>query len=207
MGIAIVNYGMGNIGSIANMLKKAGADCYIADEKNKIEKAEKIILPGVGAFDKAMNNLTELGFIDILTYKVKVEKIPVLGICLGMQILLETSEEGVKHGLGWIKGNVRKFRFQNIENKSLKIPHMGWNTLLQKKGCELFKNLNSQSRFYFVHSYYVVCTDPEDILAITEYGNGFVSAIARNNILGAQFHPEKSHRFGLQLLKNFSENF
>jgi glutamine amidotransferase len=207
MGIAIINYGMGNIGSIVNMLKKAGAVCYIADEKKKIEKAEKIILPGVGAFDKAVNNLAELEFIDILTYKVKVEKTPVLGICLGMQLLMETSEEGVMHGLGWIKGNVRKFRFQGIENKSLKIPHMGWNTVLQKKSCELLKNLDSQSRFYFVHSYYVECSDPEDILAVSDYGNSFVSAIARNNIMGVQFHPEKSHRFGLQLLKNFAENF
>jgi glutamine amidotransferase len=197
---------MGNLGSIANMLKKIGVQSVITNDLGKIESAEKIILPGVGHFDKAMNNLHELNLVETLNKKVLIEKIPVLGICLGMQLLAEKSEEGILPGLSWIKGEVKKFSFGgNPEN--LKIPHMGWNLVKQRKECALTKNLTNEPRFYFVHSYYFNCVNTDDILYTSEYGYQFVSAVSHQNIMGVQFHPEKSHKFGMQLLKNYVENY
>lgn len=202
--IAIVNYGLGNLGSIQNMLKRIGADSIITSDIVEIKKANKIILPGVGAFDTGMKNLKDFGLFDILNEKVLIEKVPVLGICLGMQLLADGSEEGTSLGLGWVKGYCKRFNFGNTS--SLKVPHMGWNNLLIKKPTRLIDEIEDQ-RYYFVHSYYVRCVNDEDVLAECTYGIQFTSAVEKNNILGVQFHPEKSHKFGMHLLQNFIEKY
>lgn len=202
--IAIVDYGMGNLASIKNMLKRIGVDAEITSSCDVLEAASRIILPGVGAFDNAMLNMESLGIVETLTKKALVEKVPILGICLGMQILLESSEEGGRAGLGWIEGRVRKFVFEKGPTQ-LKVPHMGWNLVNPNSGDSfLFKGLISP-RFYFVHGYYVECKNAGEVLATTNYGSEFHSAVHRDNIFGTQFHPEKSHKFGMQLLKNFVE--
>lgn len=198
--ITIINYGMGNLGSIQNMLKKIGVESTITSEKETIAKATKIILPGVGAFDKAMENIENLNLIEILNKKAKIEKIPILGICLGMQLLANSSDEGQKKGLGWIEGHVRKFELGN----NYRVPHMGWNLVDAKKKHILFENMYEEPRFYFVHSYYFECFNKENIIATTDYGIIFASVVAKDNIMGVQFHPEKSHKFGMKLLENFS---
>ena len=204
--IVLVNYRVGNFGSILNMLKKMGIEATISSNISDIKKADKLILAGVGAYDNGMKNLIDLGLISVLTDKVIKDKTPILGICLGMQLLTKQSEEGVLPGLGWIEGQTVKFKFNN-NHKNLKVPHMGWNTVNTNKQSALFDGLNQESRFYFVHSYHVVCNDENDILAKTSYGSEFVSAIQRDSIMGVQFHPEKSHKFGMKLLKNFVELF
>lgn len=204
--IVIINYGMGNIGSIANMLKKIGIEAIISSSISDIEKADKIILPGVGAFDNGIKNLNELGLVPVLHEKVINDKTPILGICLGMQLFTKTSEEGTLPGLGWFDAQTVKFKF-NETHKHLKIPHMGWNTVSINKQSALFNDMILEPRFYFVHSYHVVCNDTGDILTKTMHGYEFASAIQRNNIIGVQFHPEKSHKFGMMLLKNFVERF
>lgn len=204
--ITIIDYKMGNIGSIVNMIQKIGYPSFVTSKKEEVKFATRIILPGVGHFDKAMKNLKELDLIEILNKKALIEKVPILGICLGMQLLSERSEEGVSSGLGWIRGEVRRFFFDENHNK-LKVPHMGWNTILKHKDSKLLENIDSNSRFYFVHSFHFYCYDPSDLLCTSEYGYNFVSAVSHENIMGVQFHPEKSHRFGMILLKNFIENF
>lgn len=199
--LVIVDYKMGNLGSIANMLKKIGHSSVISSDIETIVKAEKIILPGVGAFDKAMENLSNLNLIETLNKKALVDKVPVLGICLGMQLLANRSEEGILPGLSWINGNIIKFKIEN----NLRVPHMGWNLVHKNKEHPLFQGMNETPRFYFVHSYHFSCSDSADVLATTNYGYDFTSVVCRNNIAGVQFHPEKSHRFGMQLLKNFIE--
>lgn len=202
--IAIVDFGMGNLGSIYNMLKYIGVESKITSDKNEIENAKKIILPGVGAFDNGMKNLESLELINLLNKKILEDKIPVLGICLGMQLFMNNSEEGSAKGLGWLEGENRKFKFgEKINNR--KIPYVGWNVVEQKKENPLMNNLDSESRFYFVHSYYVTCKNENDILLRTNYGIDFASGVQKENIFGVQFHPEKSHKFGMKLLKNFSE--
>jgi len=166
-----------------------------------VESASKIILPGVGAFDTGMKNLESLQLTEVLKKKVLQDKIPVLGICLGMQLLSEGSEEGVLPGLGFISARTIKFRFNNTDE--YKIPHMGWNFINQKKESRLLTGMYTDPRFYFVHSYYFKANNVSDILATTEYETLFTSAVERENILGVQFHPEKSHKFGMKLLKNF----
>lgn len=198
---------MGNLGSIANMLKRIGYESKITDNLNEIKNAKKIILPGIGHFDKAMNNLKELGFVEILNKKVLEDKIPVLGICLGMQLLANKSEEGNLSGLGWIHGEVKKFSFGGLPENKLKIPHMGWNLVHLKKDNPLVNNMYHEPRFYFVHSYHFQCSNEADVLATTYYGYYFPSIIAKSNIIGVQFHPEKSHKFGMKLLKNFVEYY
>jgi len=202
--IAIIDYGLGNLGSISNMLKKIGAECVITSDKNTINKASKLILPGVGAFDNGISNLDNLGLIDVLAEKVVGEGYPILGICLGMQLLTKQSEEGTQSGLGFVDAETVKFEFPDSIAK-LKVPHMGWNTVEQRKESKLFKDMFEENRFYFVHSYHVVCANVSDILTTTVYGIEFVSSFEKNNIYGSQFHPEKSHKFGMQLLKNFVE--
>lgn len=200
--ITIVNYGLGNLGSIFNMLRRIGVKSHIASDPEEIRNAEKIILPGVGHFDKGMQELMKSGLKSILDYKVLTEKTPVLGICLGMQLMTKSSEEGELQGLGWIDAVSKKFVF---ENSSLKIPHMGWNvvSVVSKNG--LIENNVPESRFYFVHSYYVKVSNEENSFLKSDYGIRFDSGIFRDNIFGIQFHPEKSHKFGMKLLKNFSE--
>jgi glutamine amidotransferase len=199
--ITIIDYKTGNLGSIQNILKRIGEESVITSDKDEIARAKKLILPGVGAFDTGMRNLTELDLVDILNQKVLVDKIPVLGICLGMQLLAERSDEGFLPGLGWIKAENLRFNFLN--SLDFKIPHMGWNFVRQHKTSNLFENMYSDARFYFVHAYYFQAFDQSDILTSTEYEIEFTSAVEKGNIMGVQFHPEKSHKFGMKLLKNF----
>jgi glutamine amidotransferase len=201
--IVIVDFKMGNLGSISNIIKKVGHSSIISSDIETIKKASKIILPGVGSFDKAMQNLNELKLIEILNEKALIEKVPFLGICLGMQLLTNQSEEGNVRGLGWIDAEVKKFELSEFPD--LKIPHMGWNEVEIPSQHPLCDELYEKSRFYFVHSYYVTCKKKENILMRTQFGRPFDSAIHNNNILGVQFHPEKSHKFGMKLFKNFIE--
>jgi glutamine amidotransferase len=201
--ITIINYGMGNLGSVQNMFNRIGVKSRISGDLNEIKESEKLLLPGVGAFDAAMQRINDGGFNELLTHMVKIDKIPVLGICLGMQLLTSSSEEGLLPGLGWINAKTVKFKFS--EDSSLKVPHMGWNLINVKNDSRLTKNLPDEPRFYFVHSYFVKCHHPENIICKTHYGHDFDSVIQKDNIWGAQFHPEKSHKFGMKLLKNFSE--
>lgn len=201
--ITIIDYGMGNLGSIKNIIKKVGHQSEITSDKNTIANAGKLILPGVGSFDKAMSNLAELGLIDLIKEKA-ASGTPLLGICLGMQLLANGSEEGILPGLGIIPGQVKKF---NVP-APLKVPHMGWNIVNYNPDCILYKGFSEfeETRFYFVHSYHYVCDDPQHISGSTVYGNTtFTSAVFQNNVFGAQFHPEKSHKYGMLLLKNFIE--
>jgi glutamine amidotransferase len=204
--VIIVDYGMGNLGSIANMLKKIGVRARISSSLSEIESADKLILPGVGAFDTGMARLTELGFVDALNDKVLHDKTPILGLCVGMQLFAQRSEEGKLPGLGWLDAEVVRFKF-GPEQRGLKIPHMGWNYIRIHMSSQLFIEMPQEARFYFVHSYHLVCQDERDVLATTVYGYEFPSIIMSRNIMGAQFHPEKSHKFGMRLLKNFVEYF
>ncbi|MEM4260507.1 MAG: imidazole glycerol phosphate synthase subunit HisH [Candidatus Woesearchaeota archaeon] len=205
MNICIIDYNVGNIGSIVNMLKRIGYLAEVTNDVNKIRDAQKIILPGVGAFDIGIKKLREFNLVDDIIECVLVKKIPILGICLGMQLMANRSEEGIEKGLSLIDAEVKKFNFN--DNLALKIPHMGWNSVEVRKSHPLIKDMKQEIRFYFVHSYYVKCNREEDILTTTKYGISFVSAFAKGNIMGVQFHPEKSHKFGMHLLKNFIENF
>lgn len=198
--IAIVDYGMGNLGSVLNMFKKLGVSATITADTDKIYHAPKVLLPGVGAFDSAMQRINQMGLKEVLDYKALKEKVPVLGICLGMQLLTERSEEGNLSGLGWIKGQT--FSFKNHIEPYLKIPHMGWNVADIKISCPLTIGYEGEIRFYFVHSYFVHA--PENSMMKTHYGIDFDSAVIKDNIFGAQFHPEKSHKFGMRLFKNFA---
>lgn len=201
--IVIVDYKMGNLGSIQNILRKIGVPSVITSDKSVIADAKKIILPGVGGFAAGMVNLREMDLIDVLDQKALKDKVPVLGICLGMQLLGETSEEGLdEKGLAWIPAKSYKFQFTG--EKKLPVPHIGWNYIKTTSSHPLTQNSDDHTRFYFVHSYYVQCKEAENVLAKTEYGQEFHSIIGKDNILGVQFHPEKSHRFGMNLLKNFA---
>ena len=201
--IVIVDYNMGNIGSVTNIIKKVGYTSVISADVDVISQAEKIILPGVGSFDKAMQNLKDLNLIDVLNEKALVQHTPFLGICLGMQLLTKFSEEGNVNGLGWINATTKRFKLNNFPE--LKIPQMGWNEVEITNKHAICENLYDYARFYFVHSYHVVCEEEKNVLMKTKFGNEFASGIINNNILGVQFHPEKSHKFGMQLIKNFIE--
>ena len=198
--IIIIDYGMGNLGSIRNMFKRIGFKAIATNDLNLIEQAEKLILPGVGAFDTAMERINTNSLRLILDYKVMVEKIPILGICLGMQLLTNRSEEGLHPGLGWIQGSCYRFPEQN----NLKVPHMGWNIVTATKSSPLTQGLPEESRFYFVHSYYVKTEKRENSILNARYGISFDAAIQKDNIYGTQFHPEKSHSFGMKLFENFA---
>lgn len=202
MKVAVVDYGMGNIGSILNMLRKVGANAYATSTAEGIEEADRIILPGVGAFDNGMANLRQRGLREILQEAVISNKKPILGICLGMQLFSRRSDEGELPGFGWIAADAVKFSFMENTGK-LRIPHMGWNSVEIKKPGGLFLGMHSDPRFYFVHTYHVRCDAESDILAETRYGYNFVSAVQRDNIFGVQFHPEKSHKYGMCLIRNF----
>lgn len=198
--ITVVNYGMGNLGSILNMLRRAGAPARVASSPGELAGAQKLLLPGVGAFDAAMARIEEGGFRAVLDGLVLEHRVPVLGICLGMQLLTRGSEEGRRPGLGWIAAETRRFP----PTEGLPVPHMGWNIARPVRPSPLADKLGESPRFYFVHSYYVRTDHEEDSLFKTTYGLSFDSGVSRGNVHGAQFHPEKSHRFGLQLLRNFA---
>jgi glutamine amidotransferase len=199
--ITIVDYGMGNLGSMLNMLKRIGVKACITSELKSISTAEKIVLPGVGSFDAAMKRINNApGLRDVLDQKALHECIPVLGVCLGMQLLTQSSEEGRLTGLGWIPGQTRRFPREN----GLKVPHMGWNIANPNAPSPLTHGIEPEPRYYFVHSYFVQVDDPAHSLMRTFYGIEFDSAIGKDNIFGVQFHPEKSHRFGMQILNNFA---
>lgn len=201
--ITIVDYGCGNLGSIQNMIKKIGGKAQISSDALQIASADKLILPGVGAFDTGIKNLHDKGLWDVLNKRVLEDKIPILGICLGMQLMTKSSEEGVLSGLSWIEAETKRFDFDNLSEKR-KIPNMGWNYIQLKKSSILFNGMYENPKFYFVHSYYVNCNQQEDVLAQAEYGNIYDCAFEKDNIFGVQFHPEKSHKYGMKLLENFT---
>jgi imidazole glycerol-phosphate synthase subunit HisH len=201
--IAIVDYGLGNLGSMANMLRKLGLNPVVSKDPAVIAEACAIILPGVGAFDTGMSNLASIGLVSALSKRVLDEEIPLLGVCLGMQLLGLSSEEGRLPGLGWVDGRSVRFEASNASHP-LKVPHMGWNTIDPAHSHDILDGLKTGARFYFVHSYHVVCRNDDNVLSRTTYGDAFVSMLARKNIFGVQFHPEKSHKFGMRLLKNFA---
>jgi glutamine amidotransferase len=199
--ITVVDYGAGNIGSVLNMIRKVGGQAIASSQPETLRSAGKILLPGVGSFDNAMYKLDRLGLVQPLR-DCAAAGVPLLGICLGMQLFSFASAEGKLPGLGLIPGRVRRFSF--AENSlSPRIPHMGWNQVMPSKPHDLTAGLETDARFYFVHSYHYDCDDPADELFRTNHGYDFTSGIQRNNIMGVQFHPEKSHRFGMQLFKNF----
>ena len=202
--IVIIDYGMGNLRSIENKLRRAGAAAKISSDIGEIEAADKLILPGVGAFASGMRNLDERALRGPLEKKALRQGTPTLGICLGMELITEWSEEGDAKGLGWIRGQTRRFVFEG-DGKKIRVPHVGWNSLSRTRESPLLKGVSPDSSFYFVHSYHVVCSEPSDIVATTDYGYSFPSVIEHKNILGTQFHPEKSHAAGVQILKNFAE--
>jgi imidazole glycerol-phosphate synthase subunit HisH len=199
--ITIVDYGMGNVGSIQNMLKRIGVATIVTCDRAELARATKVILPGVGAFDSAMQRINESGIRDLLNRKALIEQVPVLGICLGMQLLTRGSEEGALPGLGWIPSETRRFPAQ----PGLKVPHMGWNVARGVTPSGLTREFDDDPRFYFVHSYYVAVDQPDHSILKTVYGVEFDSAVQHGNIYGAQFHPEKSHRYGMRLLRNFAD--
>jgi imidazole glycerol-phosphate synthase subunit HisH len=200
--IVVVDYDLCNVGSVLNMLKRIGAEVVSSADPAVIADAEKLILPGVGAFDNAMINLERLQLIEPLHRKVKVDKTPLLGICLGMQLLSRRSEEGTLPGFGWLEADTKRF---NLDAMDLRIPHMGWNELVIARPHPLLDGLDDTPRYYFVHSYHVCCDDPADAIGSAHYGSDFTAVVARGNVMGTQFHPEKSHRFGMQLMRNFVE--
>jgi len=202
--IAIINYGSGNVRAIGNIYDRLNIPYLIVSQASEItDKITKIILPGVGSFDETMSMLLKSGFRVLLDEMVLEKKMPALGICVGMQILSDGSDEGELAGLGWIPGRVSKFD-KNLLLHKPKLPHLGWNSVDIKKISPIMQDIDTEHGFYFIHSYYFECADAQDILTTTQYGINFSSAVNRDNIFGTQFHPEKSHSNGIQLLKNFA---
>jgi len=201
--ITIIDYGVGNIFAFQNVYKRLNIPTKIAKTISDLDSAEKIILPGVGAFDYAMQRLNASGMREKLDELVLDKKVPVLGICVGMQMMGNKSDEGVMEGLKWIDADILKFDERLIKQRT-KLPHMGWNDVVMKKNNILFNELDENAIFYFLHSYYFKCNQKNDVIATTEYGISFTSAVNFNNIFGIQFHPEKSHKYGEQLLNNFA---
>ena len=202
--IGIIDYGLGNVRAFANVYKSLNIPARIVKKPLELKNISKVILPGVGAFDYAMQKLDASGLRPLLEEIVLVNQVPVLGVCVGMQMLAKSSEEGSLPGLAWIEGMVKRFRFSSLNN-SVYVPHMGWNNVTLLKANGLFNQFDHQSLFYFLHSYYFQCEKSSDVIAITDYGGVFASAVNSGNIFGVQFHPEKSHRFGTQLLENFAK--
>lgn len=203
-GIVIVDYGLGNLASVRNMLRKAGHVAEVSSSPAAILGASRLLLPGVGAFDHGMRNLAARGLVDALNEAVLVRKTPILGLCLGMQLMSRRSDEGILPGLGWLAADTVRFRFPT-EASRLRIPHMGWNTVGVPRETFISMAIPDDARFYFVHSYHVACDDPMDIALSSHYGIDLAAAVVKENVAGTQFHPEKSHRFGLALVRAFAE--
>lgn len=202
--ITIIDYGLGNILAFVNLYKRLNIPFAVAKSANDLHGANKLILPGVGSFDHAMRQFNQSGMRNIIERLVIREKMPVLGICVGMQMLAKCSEEGNLPGLGWIDGKVKKFDLSAMPPNT-NLPHMGWNEVIPISGGGLFKGLEQGSRFYFLHSFYFHCSQKSNVLAVSDYGVNFSCAVREDNIYGVQFHPEKSHHYGSQLLRNFAE--
>ncbi|SPO53942.1 imidazole glycerol phosphate synthase, glutamine amidotransferase subunit with HisF [Pseudomonas sp. JV551A1] len=199
--IVVVDYGVGNIASVLNMLKRVGAKAKASNSREDIEQADKLILPGVGAFDAGMQTLRSSGLIEVLNEQVLNKHKPVMGVCLGSQMLGNGSEEGNEPGLGWIDMDI--VRFEKRDGR--KVPHMGWNEVNPQLQHSILTGIDKESRFYFVHSYYMLPRHAENTLLTANYDQQFTAAVVKDNIFGFQFHPEKSHKFGMQLFKNFVE--
>ena len=202
--IGIVNYGLGNVQAFANIYKRLNIEAGIASSVKEVLSAERLILPGVGAFDWAMRRLDNSGLREALEEAVVHKCKPVLGVCVGMQMMANGSEEGILKGLGWIDADVKKFSVE-VSKSGTQLPHMGWNDVEPRNGDGLFRGLEKYARFYFLHSYYFLPKSPENVLAVTEYNGSYTSSVRSGNVYGVQFHPEKSHGWGTQLLKNFAE--
>jgi glutamine amidotransferase len=204
MSLVIIDYGIGNVLSIANMLRSAAIEAEISADPDKIRGASRLILAGVGAFDAGMKNLHDRGLVPVMREAVFEEGVPLLGICLGMQLLMRGSDEGAgdREGLGWIEG--RSFKIRGDGTTPIKVPHMGWNEIQPVKDSSLLEGLNDKSRFYFAHSYAVECASQSDVVANTTHGTAFPAIVAHGHVCGVQFHPEKSHRYGRRLLENFA---
>jgi imidazole glycerol-phosphate synthase subunit HisH len=198
--IAIIDYGLGNVKAFATVYKKLNIPVLIATEAKDLLHSDRIILPGVGAFDYAMQRLDKSGMRNLLTDLVTKNSVPVLGVCVGMQMLANSSEEGILPGLGWIDGTVKLF-----DRGSMCVPHMGWNNIKPVKENKLLEGFNEDSHFYFLHSYYLKCKNDEDTISVTDYYKEFTSAANSGNVYGVQFHPEKSHEWGIMLLENFAK--
>jgi glutamine amidotransferase len=203
--IVIVDFNMGNLRSVEKAFHRFGAEVCITDDTKTIEQAEKIVIPGVGHFKAGMEQLKRKDLLPVLQQKTIAEKTPTLGICLGMQLMTSYSEEGHVEGLNWIEGTTKRFHFE--KNNTLKVPHIGWNSIVQKTPTPLLKEAGGNAHFYFVHSYYVQVTSFDEVAATTTYGIDFHSAIVKDNIIGVQFHPEKSHDKGMQIIKNFISRY
>ena len=201
--IAIIDYGVGNLTSVLNMFKRIGADAVITNNPEIINNAYKLLLPGVGYFDSCINNFYKSGLRDLIEHKVFYEKSPILGICVGAQMMTRGSEEGKEIGLGWVNADTVRFRID--QQSKLKIPNMGWNYLIQTKISPLWHNLDEEARFYFAHSYHFIFDNDEFVIGKAIYGYEYPVAYQKDNIFATQFHPEKSHRFGMKVLKNFAD--
>ena len=200
--IRIVDYGQGNLGSIRNMLSRIGADSEVTSDVTELSRATHLILPGVGAFDRGMKAISDRGLREILDQLALEVRIPILGICLGAQLMTQGSEEGDLPGFGWFKAEARRFSFPFLETP-LPTPNIGWRDVSATRNDTLVRDLNDECRFYFVHSYFMSAEDPDDVAFTSQYGNEFAAGLQRDNLFSAQFHPEKSHRFGMQFFRNF----
>ena len=202
--IAIVDYGLGNVEAIATIYRRLDIPVCVASSVQGIAEADRIVLPGVGAFDRAMTRLNDSGVRAALEDAAVVKHKPILGICIGMQMMASGSDEGSMPGLGWIEGRVKRFDFDS-DVPALPLPHMGWNDVKPRRNDDLFRGLDSGARFYFLHSYFFAAANDENVLALTEYNSSYASSVNAGNVFGVQFHPEKSHQWGVQLLRNFAE--
>ncbi len=202
--ITIIDYGLGNIRAFLNVYRRLNMDVKIATNAQELLGASKVILPGVGSFDHAMKQLGRSGMRETLDDLVLHQRVPILGVCVGMQMLARSSDEGTLPGLGWIEGRVKALE-SLVSAEKLPVPHMGWNDVRPLSSNELFYQLDSGARFYFLHSYYFHCDREEDVIAVSNYGKDFACAVNSGNIFGVQCHPEKSHQFGIRLLKNFGD--
>ena len=202
--IGIVDYGVGNVLAFANMYKRMNIPCRVISTNSDLSAADRVILPGVGSFDFAMSKLNDSGLRGCLERAVVEDKVPLLGVCVGMQMLAEDSDEGELPGLGWISGSVKRFSL-SADGRAIRAPHMGWNDLSISRNTSLLRDLDNDAWFYYLHSYYFECADPSHELACCDYGMRFSCAVNRDNIFGVQFHPEKSHDYGAKLLRNFAE--